>query len=112
MKDFLSKFMRRNRDPDKQFIGKHEDAFITTCEVLVTKLGEKPFHVRAGLNVAVFEAVIIAFAKHLNSIPKDISIRYSRLLENDEFRKLTSGATTDKLVVVKRLELTEKILFG
>ncbi len=112
MKDFLSRFMRRNRNADEQFIFKHKETFVKTCENIINKLGEKPFHVRAGLNSAVYDAVIIAFSKHLDSIPEDILIRYKQqLIENGEFKKMTSGATTDELVIQKRLQLAEQILF-
>lgn len=112
MKDFLSKFMRKYRHPDEAFIKKHTEIFKRTCDCIVKNLGEKPFHVRAGLNVAVFDSVVTVFAKHCNSMPQNIKNRYEQLVGIDEFKKLISGATTDVNVVRKRLELAEKALFG
>ena len=59
MKDFLSKFMRANRDPSKKTIKDFDNLFKKTCASIVSQLGDKPFHIRAGLNSAVFDCVMV-----------------------------------------------------
>ena len=112
MKDFLSKFMKKNRDPEQNVLKKSEELFQRTCSAVLEALGVKPFHIRAGLNAAVFDATMVAFSKHLDSIPKDIATRYKRLIEDKGFDDNTKQATTDVDTVKKRFDKAEEVLFG
>nr|VFJ47760.1 MAG: Protein of unknown function DUF262 [Candidatus Kentron sp. FW]VFJ62294.1 MAG: Protein of unknown function DUF262 [Candidatus Kentron sp. FW] len=112
MKDFLSRFMKKNRDASKEVLQESREIFTQTCRTVIESLGEKPFHIRSGLNAAVFDAVMIAFSRHLKEIPEDISIRYSRLKDNEEFDKHTRNWTTDIETVKARFQLAETKLFG
>ena len=111
MKDFLSKFMKRNKNPKDEVLRNIQDLFESTCEAVVTKLGDKPFHVRSGLNAAVFDAVMIAFSNHLDDIPQDIRRRYDALIQDQEFEKHTRSGTTDVEVVQDRLRQAAAHLF-
>ena len=111
LKDYLSKFMRRQRGISDEQRKKLRQLFEQTVQAVVTALGPKPFHVRAGLNSAVFDSVMIAFARNLAAIPPDIEERYRRLVSDPTFFKYTSGATTDEEAVKQRFELAEKVLF-
>jgi len=111
MKDFLSKFMNDNRNPSNEFLEKEEQRFKKTCDVLIEKLGERPFHPKRSMNPSIFDSVFVAFAKHLDSCPSNIQERFTQLMNDPDFRKLTSDATTDVEVVNNRLKLAEKILF-
>ena len=111
MKDFLSKFMQKNRNPKKNSLQNSRGLFERTCEAVVTELGEKPFHVRSGLNAAVFDAVMTAFSNHLDSIPEDILERYNRLIRDEGFEKNTRSSTTNVEVVKGRLRQAAAQLF-
>jgi len=113
LKDFLSKFMRRNRMPPPEFIEELRKTFQNTCDIVISKLGEKPFHVRKGLNSSVYDAVMVTISKHLNNIPNNINERYKSLIsyENDNFYKCTIRSTTDEETVRKRFSLAEEYLF-
>jgi hypothetical protein len=112
MKDFLSKFMRKNRDVSVEVIEASHDIFKRTCDAVVSSIGERPFHVRAGLNAAVFDGVMTAFSKHVDKIPLDIGARYKRLISNVDFQRRTHDTTTDVNTVRERLGQAEKTLFG
>jgi hypothetical protein len=112
MKDFLTKFMKKNRNPSDEALVRSEDIFAQTCKAVVTYLGEKPFHIRAGLNASVFDSVMVAFSTHLTSIPKDTAKRYEKLIADQEFDKNTRQATTDEVTVLQRFKQADKILFG
>jgi hypothetical protein len=112
MKDFLSRFMRKNRDASPTAIKASREVFEQTCDAVVTSLGERPFHVRAGLNAAVFDGVMTAFSKHLGAIPGDIATRYKRLIADSDFQKRTHDTTTDVDTVRERLRQAERTLFG
>lgn len=111
MKDWLSKFMKKNRDAPKDSLDVSRELFLRTCELVVASLGEKPFHVRAGLNTAVFDAVMVAFSNHLSALPEDIADRYRRLINDSEFERDTKTATTDVDTVKGRLGKAESVLF-
>ncbi len=112
MKDFLSKFMRKNRDASAEVLAASREIFERTCDAVIASLSEKPFHVRAGLNAAVFDAVMTAFSKHLDEIPVDVRDRYVRLIKDKNFDTNTRTSTTDVDTVKQRLSQAEKVLFG
>jgi hypothetical protein len=112
MKDFLTAFMRKNRNPSQESLTYIENVFQTTCKDVLDGLGERPFRVRAGLNVAVADAVLVAFSNHLDAVPKDINNRWERLKQDTEFDKNTRQGTTDEETVRARFERAESILFG
>ncbi|MGH8608955.1 MAG: DUF262 domain-containing protein [Gammaproteobacteria bacterium] len=112
MKDFLSKFMRKNRDAPQEVLTASRKIFERTCDAVIESLGEKPFHVRAGLNAAIFDAVMTAFSKHLDEIPIDIKDRYTRLTKDKDFDTKTRTSTTDVDTVRQRLRQAETLLFG
>jgi len=112
MKDFLSKFMDMNRNPPDNFIQEETSRFKSTCDLLIKQLGERPFNPKGAMNPSVFDSIFIAFAKHLDSDQLDMKKRVLKLRTNIEFKKYTSEATTDADVVLCRLELAERELFG
>jgi hypothetical protein len=112
MKDFLSTFMRKNRDATQEQLAYIESVFRKTCKLLLDSLWEKPFHIRAGLNVAVADAVMVAFSNHLDAVPTDIQDRWDRLKKNPDFDNNTRQGTTDLDTVRKRFAQAESVLFG
>ena len=111
MKDFLSKFMRKNKNPVDEVLQHSHEVFDGTCRAVVETLGSRPFHVRAGLNSAVFDAVMVAFSNHLDHPIDDVAQRYRRLIENEEFDQCTRQGTTDKDVVHERFRKASELLF-
>ena len=112
MKDFLSKYMQKNQNPSKRALQTSRNVFERTCRAVIANLGEKPFHVRAGLNAAVFDAVMTAFSNHLEDIPKDIHTRYKDLVRDHDFERNTRSSTTNVEVVQGRLKHATEKLFG
>ena len=111
MKDYLSKFMRKNRNATDDVFQGIRQIFEATCNAVISSLGEKPFHVRAGLNAAVFDSVMCAFSNHLDNIPNDVKGRYERLVRDDEFHKNTRSSTTNVDVVQGRFRQAASQLF-
>lgn len=112
MKDFLSTYMASQRDPEDEEIAAFEDLFNSTCELVAAKLGERPFHIKKGLNAAVFDAVFVALAGNLASIPADLGNRYSKLKSDKDFLNTVTSSTTGGEVVRKRLALATSFLLG
>ena len=112
MKDFLSTYMRKNKSPSEEALSQSRTLFEKTCEHVVDNLGEKPFHVRSGLNPATFDAVMVAFSHHLGEIPVDIQQRYRSLVKDESFVQFTKEGTTQEKSVKSRFEEAAKRLFG
>ena len=112
MKDFLSKFMKKNQDASPESLAGSEGVFRNTCTQLVNSLGEKPFHGRSGVNVAVLDAVMVAFSQNLDCIPGDIKTRFEMLRNDGGFVSRTRQGTTDVAIVRERFEQAKTVLFG
>ena len=112
MKDFLSRFMQKNKNQKKKTLENTRCIFEQTCSAVVSNLGEKPFHIRSGLNAAVLDAVMTAFSRNLDKIPEDIRERYDELIKDEGFERSTRSSTTDVEVVQARLRQAAKQLFG
>lgn len=112
MKDFLNTMMEDHRHITHELLIEWEKLFRTTSKSIICCLGEKPFHIRSGLNRAVFDSVSVAFARNPNRIPRDIRERYNRLVEDPDFRHATDSSTTDVANVHGRIAIAERILFG
>lgn len=112
MKDFLSAFMKKHQEPGPEVLQRFENLFERTCAIVVQYLGEKPFHVRAGLNSAVFDCVMVSFANNLDLVSEDVHQRYKdNLLKDPSFLKYVGSGTTDEEVVKNRFQLAEQRLF-
>ena len=111
MKDFLTRFVRKNRDASNDVLKHNKYLFERTCETVLENLGPKPFHIRSGLNAAVFDAVLSAFSAHFDDVPRDILQRYRNLLNDNDFYECTKQGTTDVDVVHRRFRQAETQLF-
>jgi hypothetical protein len=114
IKDFMSTYFGNHkiRFMDATKILEKEVMFKKTIDSIIKSLGEKPFHVRNGLNSSVCDSVMIAFSENFNNIPTDIKQRYTELCKNEEYYYYTSKATNDVYSVKNRILMAKKILFG
>lgn len=112
MKDFLSRFTRKNRNASEEILQSSRQVFEQTCDAVIRSLGDKPFHIRSGLNAAVFDAVMVAFSEHLDEIPTNISVRYRDWVKSENCRLNTTQRTTDVGRVRERFRHAEQELFG
>lgn len=108
MKGFLNIFMGKHQGGKD--IEKYKRIFVDTIDKVFENLGARPFHIKRGINAAVFDSVTVAFAKDFK-IPKDIKDRYLRLLANENYRDTITAHTTDADAVKQRLELAQEVLF-
>lgn len=114
MKEFLSEYIGnpKVRFMDEEKIEERKELFEHTINAIIEYLGEKPFHVRNGLNSSICDSVMVAFARHLDNIPQDIKKRYDNLCQDGNYYYYTSKATNDVASVTGRIKLAEQILFG
>ena len=112
MKEFLSRYTQKNRNASEEIIQRNRQVFEQTCDAVINSLGDKPFHIRSGLNAAVFDAVMVAFSEHLDEIPTNISVRYRDWVKSENCRLNTTQRTTDVERVRERFRQAEQELFG
>jgi hypothetical protein len=110
MKDFLSTFMRAHRKSGAADIARFRHTFVSVTKRVTDALGARPFHIKAGINAAVFDSVMVAFASH-SQTPRDVRGRLDRLLANDSYKAYVSTGTRDVDVVRKRIRLAKAALF-
>lgn len=110
MKDFLSKFMAKHKNND-EMIANCKNIFLKTVEAIHSRLGANLFRLRAGLNAAVLDAVMVAFATKSDKSPSDIKDRYKTLLQKEEFILAVSSGTTGERFVSSRISLAINTLF-
>lgn len=105
MKNFLNEFMASRRSPDEERVASYFNTFLRATSAIEQELGPRPFHIRTGLNAAVFDCVYVAVAKQIDNLPEDLGDKYRTLIKDKEFLEHVTSATTDKTTVSRRLEL-------
>lgn len=110
MKDFLSNFMGKYKNSENK-MKEFKDIFEKTVSTINDKLEPKPFKIRAGVNAAAFDSIMVAFALNLGHIPRDIRRRHERLLKDQSYIDCIYKVTTDEKVVKQRINLAIEKLF-
>lgn len=109
MKGFLNSFTADHSDANNEQLWHFENLFRTTVDTVVEYLGEKPFHIRSGINVAVFDSVFVTIAQ-LETIPEDLQSKYHNLIGDNNYLECVGAGTTEKKTVLRRLELARQAL--
>lgn len=110
MKDFLSDFMAKYRD-DEDKIKEFKKIFENTVSTIDRKLIPYPFVIKAGLQAAVYDSIMVAVALNLDKIPPDIKERHQKLLKDEEYVEIVYKFTTVEKFVKQRIEMAIKKLF-
>jgi len=112
LKIYLLNFMKKNCNIASKIVSNYRETFCKTCTEIVAHLGERPFHLRSGINPPALNAVMVEFSHHLKSIPNDISKRYEDLKKDSDFDRTTRHRTTEKSMTDQRFQKVSSILFG
>jgi len=97
MKEFLNRFMRKNRDLYNENLKK---VFKDTCRIVIENFGDKPFHFPKGrLNLAVMDSVMVSIAKSKDK--SNLKEKFERLKKDDKFVKLIQERDTSKAKILK-----------
>lgn len=108
IKDFMSNYMRENQHISETRSQDLECLFKETCDRIVDALGEKPFHIWSGLNVAAYDSIFTVLAS--GEIKTDLMDRYKRLISDEDFIKGVRVSTADESIVQLRMRLAKKFL--
>lgn len=112
MKNFLSRFMARHRNPGGEFLDREERRFADVTRAVRGALGSKPFNNEHGqLRAALFDSVFVAFARNGRRRPSDIRERFRRLRGDPEFARHAGGSTAPAASIKGRLARAREMLF-
>ncbi len=111
MKEFLNKFMKKFRNPSKNFLQTEEELFKKVCDVLINHFGIRPLNPKGSLNKSIFDTIFVVFAKHIDNIPSNIEERWIELQKDPIFQKYTTKGTTNTDAIKSRFIIAEEILF-
>jgi len=75
MKEFMNKALKRFIKGNSPQVRRFEKQFIDTTELIVTKLGEKPFHLRGRLNTSALDSVFCTIMDNFDKLPKNLKER-------------------------------------
>lgn len=114
MKDFLSEYMSNPqiRNMDEIQIKQKRILFEKVVDAIIINLGERPFHIKNGLNSGVLDSTMIAFSRNLNYISDNILKKYKELCKNDEYYSYCSKCVNDVKAVKNRIQMADEYLFG
>ncbi|MFC1987427.1 DUF262 domain-containing protein, partial [Chloroflexota bacterium] len=108
MRQFLNNYMAKLQWNEE--LEPYQKIFIDTVSRVQKSLGSKPFNIRRGINVAICDSIMVAFARS-SVVPSDIANRFSKLLENPSYLDAITQHTTDVDKVKSRIKLAQEILF-
>lgn len=112
MKDYLSQYMKSVRHMSQEEMNVKEKLFKHTVDAIYENLGSKPFHIKRGLNSAVLDSVMVAFAHNLNNITDNIAQKYQALCSNQEYYKYCDKSANDVESVKNRMQMANDYLFN
>ena len=108
IKDFMSNYMRDNQEITDEKSKELETLFKETCDNIIEFLGEKPFHIWSGLNVAAYDSIFTILATH--GFKDDLKDKFERLKKDEDFVRGVRGATADESIIELRMQLAKQYL--
>lgn len=113
MKEFLNKAMKKHNSGTTKKVNTFVEVFSEVTELVVSSIGEKPFHLRGLINVAALDSVmsvLIQSNKRVNF--SALQENYSKLLKDKDFNEYTKINTSDTKTVRDRINKVKEYLVG
>jgi uncharacterized protein with ParB-like and HNH nuclease domain len=111
MKEFLNSTMKRHDKADTKKVEKFFVMFPAVCELVISSIGEKPFHLRGPLNVSALDSVMCVLFENYTKINQDqLTTRFKKLIADDKFKTLTQVSTSDKQTIQDRVKMVKDYL--
>lgn len=110
MKDFVTEFMRSKKDISSDEQNKYSNIFKSVVDKIYNDVGADVFRLKAGINIAVFDSIMVALA--LAGIDKvnNLKEKIVELKTNTAYLDSVSKSTTDSDRVESRIKLSTQIL--
>jgi len=111
-KEFLNKFMGKNRHLAIHGEAELKGIFEKTISVISESIGNRAFRPEKAINAAVFDAIMVVVSRKI-SIKPEIDLdafkeKYFELLKDTDFLDAFTGATADKQKVENRINIAEE----
>lgn len=111
MKEFLNFTMKKHQEGKSKKVTSFFEVFPGMTALVVSELGEKPFHLRGPLNVSALDSVFsVLIENHKKVKTKGLKQRYEKLKADPLFEDHTRYNTTDGKTVEARLETVKKYI--
>ncbi|RGP36873.1 DUF262 domain-containing protein [Pseudotabrizicola alkalilacus] len=110
MKGFLNDFMAKNRKKSEAELQVYLDAFIETVQRCADALGKQAFRITRSMNVAFYDALMVAVAENPVATAKHIKDVSDKLAKDATFTQLTGEATSNEASVLGRISKAKEEL--
>lgn len=110
MNEFMSKFMKKNRNPDDAQIKEMETIFVDTISFIAREVGPEAFRPRGNINTAAFDSITYIVAKHRSKLKDNIAENISRLFKDKVYLDAITEGTTDPETIKRRFSIAWRYL--
>ena len=110
MKEFLNTTMAKHKKGNTESVKKFELLFPKACDLIIQKLGEKPFHVRGPINLATLDSVMTVYLKSISKLKENHLEAFEKLKNDASYKESTYFNTSDGTAVNDRMRLATKYL--
>lgn len=110
MKDFITTFMKEKQNINEDEMTKYRNLFEGIVDKILKDVGKEAFQIKAGINVAVFDSIMVALSTMEFETVSNLREKIGKLKSSDEFNDAVSVHTTDSEKVGKRIGLAIKII--
>lgn len=110
MKDFITEFMRDNKNinADEQKI--YSEVFKGVVDKIYSEVGADVFKLKAGINIAVYDSIMVALASIGPENVDDLKEKIEKLKNEPAYLDSVSKSTTDADRVESRIKLATQLL--
>jgi hypothetical protein len=110
MKGFLNTYMNKVRNVAGADAQSLEKCFLSTISRAHEALGKQAFRPARSMNVAFFDALMVAISEAPGATEAEIKAASVELIKNEDFMTLTSEATSNEPNVLGRIQLAKDVL--
>ena len=110
MKGFLNDFMALHRRDSEEDLAGYHKCFEDTIRRIYEALGKQAFRISRSMNVAFFDALMVAVSDNSEAGHEAIKNASDQLSQDDEFIRLTSESTSNESNVLGRLARAKEVL--
>lgn len=110
MKDFITKFMQIKSDISEKEQKSYSETFTDVIDKIYNGVGKDAFKLKAGINIAIFDSIMVALATIGVNKVKNLKNKIIKLKKDQSYLQAVSKSTTDSERVEKRIKIAIKIL--
>ncbi|MGB0696239.1 MAG: DUF262 domain-containing protein [Rhodospirillaceae bacterium] len=110
MKSFLNDFMAANRVKSEAELQQYIDSFSSAIERSYQALGQQAFRLTRSMNVAFFDALMVAVSENPNAGSDAIVAASRALSEDSDFVRMTAESTSNESHVIGRITKAKEFL--